>query len=153
MPPAPLRLSTITDLPRIFSSAAATGRAARSACPPGGNGTIMVMLRDGQLCAQAFCAPVAAESAPMIGAPSAPCINLRRSMDALQVACCRCFRSAIRLVGGTVPAWPSAGNRLNQLDPDDEAEACRGAMATAGDGGDPVAWLDHGGGCTELSER
>jgi len=48
-PPAPpARLSTMTDLPRIFSNASATGRAARSAWPPAGNGTIMVILRAGQ---------------------------------------------------------------------------------------------------------
>ena len=79
MPPAPERLSTTTDLPRIFSSASATGRAARSACPPGGNATIMVMLRVGQACAPARATP----SAPTIGAASAPCRNLRRSMATL----------------------------------------------------------------------
>src|SRR5437016_4552264 len=79
MPPAPERLSTTTDLPRIFSSAAATGRAARSACPPGGKATIMVMLRDG--CQAWACADE--PSAPIIGAASAPVRNLRRSMDFL----------------------------------------------------------------------
>src|SRR3978361_755203 len=55
-PPPPARLSTITGLPMIFSSASATGRAARSAWPPAGNGTIMVMLREGQgVCAKAAC--------------------------------------------------------------------------------------------------
>src|ERR1700760_2854587 len=44
----------MTDLPRIFSSACATGRAARSAWPPAGNGTIMVTLRAGHgACANA----------------------------------------------------------------------------------------------------
>src|SRR5262245_35719120 len=75
MPPAPERLSTTTDLPRIFSSAAATGRAARSACPPGGNATIMVMLRLGQACAHTG-RPKAAAS----GVTTAPCRNARRSM-------------------------------------------------------------------------
>src|SRR5277367_800495 len=42
-------------LPRILSSACATGRAARSAWPPAGNGTIMVTLRAGQgACADAL---------------------------------------------------------------------------------------------------
>src|SRR6188472_2107812 len=80
MPPAPERLSTTTDLPRIFSSAEATGRAARSACPPGGNGTIMVMLRVGQACA-----PAGEISAPTAGAIRAPCRNLRRSMGSLRL--------------------------------------------------------------------
>ena len=53
-PPAPPRFSTTTGCPRIFSSAAAIGRAARSACPPGGKGTIIVSVREGQPpCAQA----------------------------------------------------------------------------------------------------
>jgi hypothetical protein len=84
IPPAPDRLSTTTDLPRIRSSAAATGRAARSACPPGGNGTMMAMLRVGcQVCALARPA-----NPPRIGTASAPSRNLRRSklrqsMDAL----------------------------------------------------------------------
>jgi len=38
----------MTGLPKILSSASATGRAARSAWPPAGNGTIMVMLRVGK---------------------------------------------------------------------------------------------------------
>jgi hypothetical protein len=59
-PPAPpARLSTITGLPRILPSANATGRAARSAWPPAGNGTIMSMLRVGQ----AACAKAAFEPA------------------------------------------------------------------------------------------
>src|SRR5258707_15760288 len=48
-PAPPARLSTITDLPRMVASACATGRAARSAWPPAGNGTIIVMLRSGQV--------------------------------------------------------------------------------------------------------
>src|SRR5258708_31377410 len=44
----------MTGLPRIFSSASDTGRAARSAWPPAGNGTIMVILREGYVaCANA----------------------------------------------------------------------------------------------------
>src|SRR4030081_1506957 len=44
----------MTGLPRVFSSANATGRAARSAWPPAGNGTIMVILRAGHTaCAKA----------------------------------------------------------------------------------------------------
>src|SRR6516165_12799810 len=80
MPPAPERLSTTTERPRIFSSAAATGRAARSACPPGGNATIMVIVRVGQDCATAGTGS-ALSSAEMIIQPNAAARNVRRSTD------------------------------------------------------------------------
>jgi hypothetical protein len=78
MPPAPERLKTMNELPKIFCNPSATGRAAKSACPPGGNATMMVTLRVGQACASAG-EPIV----PITGVASAPCRNLRRSMDAL----------------------------------------------------------------------
>src|SRR5262245_25618861 len=46
-PAAPVLLTTPTGVLRIFSSEAATGRAVRSATPPGGNGATSVMGRVG----------------------------------------------------------------------------------------------------------
>src|SRR5262245_6449551 len=83
MPPAPERLSTTTDLPRNFSSACATGRAARSACPPGGNGTTIVMLRKGQACAAADEKKGAIIGDAKVDPTSAPCRNLRRCISIL----------------------------------------------------------------------
>src|SRR5262245_55520332 len=83
MPPAPERLSTTTDLPRSFSSACATGRAARSACPPGGNGTTIVMLRKGQPCAAADEKKRAIIGDAKVDPTSAPCRNLRRCISIL----------------------------------------------------------------------
>src|SRR5215475_7415911 len=83
MPPAPERLSTTTDLPRSFSSACATGRAARSACPPGGNGTTIVMLRKGQPCAAADEKKGAIIGDAKVDPTSAPCRNLRRCTSIL----------------------------------------------------------------------
>src|ERR1700681_444143 len=65
----------MTDLPRAFSSASATGRAARSACPPAGNGTIIVILRVGHgPCANAELASAARAS----GKAAAALKNSRR---------------------------------------------------------------------------
>src|SRR5262245_19743987 len=75
-PPAPAaRLSITTGLPRIFSSAAAIGRAARSACPPGGKGTMAVMDRLGQ----ASCATAPKECRPACDASDKVTPPLRRS--------------------------------------------------------------------------
>ena len=46
-PAAPTLLTTPTGFFRTFSMAAATGRAVRSATPPGGNGATIVIGRDG----------------------------------------------------------------------------------------------------------
>src|SRR5688572_1428075 len=46
-PAAPVLLSTATGFFSTFSMAAATGRAVRSATPPGGNGATSVIGRDG----------------------------------------------------------------------------------------------------------
>src|SRR4051812_20949803 len=53
-PPAPPRLSTMINWPRLAPSLSATMRATASTPPPAGNGTIMVSGRDGYLsCAAA----------------------------------------------------------------------------------------------------
>src|SRR6185369_5994399 len=46
-PAAPVLFTTTTGFLSTFSSAAATGRAVRSATPPGGKGTTMVIGRSG----------------------------------------------------------------------------------------------------------
>src|SRR5262245_64436457 len=46
-PAAPVLLTTPTGFLSTFSRAAATGRAVRSATPPGGNGATIVMGREG----------------------------------------------------------------------------------------------------------
>src|SRR4029450_1951463 len=46
-PAAPVLLTTPTGFLSVRSSAAATGRAVRSATPPGGNGTTMLRGREG----------------------------------------------------------------------------------------------------------
>src|SRR5260370_6437581 len=70
----------MTGFPRIFSSACATGRAARSAWPPGGNGTIMVMLREGY----APCAKAGFENAVCASGSAAAAFNSsRRFMGSL----------------------------------------------------------------------
>jgi hypothetical protein len=48
-PPAPARFSITTGWPKSRDMASATGRATKSAKPPGGKGTIMVMERVGQV--------------------------------------------------------------------------------------------------------
>src|SRR5487761_2331635 len=50
---APARFSTITDCPRIFANGGATSRATVSRGPPGFDGTIIVIGRDGYVCARA----------------------------------------------------------------------------------------------------
>src|SRR3954452_1658942 len=56
-PPAPARFSTTTGCLSSRASASATGRATVSATPPGGNGTIIVIVFSGQLdCANAAAA-------------------------------------------------------------------------------------------------
>src|SRR3954451_7315830 len=71
----------MTGLPRIFSSASATGRAAKSAWPPAGNGTIMVMLREGY---GAPCAKAELEStAGASGNAAATFNNSRRFIGSL----------------------------------------------------------------------
>src|SRR5687768_3309876 len=64
LPPAPPTFSMITDCPRIGFILSARMRAAVSVEPPGGNGTIRVIGRDGKPCA--FAATVPASSAPAI---------------------------------------------------------------------------------------
>ncbi len=73
-PPAPARFSTTTVTPRLFCSASAIGRAARSACPPGGNGTMSVMLPLGQACAW-----VSLGIATTAGTRARPLSTVRRS--------------------------------------------------------------------------
>src|SRR6185503_14603544 len=47
-PTAPALFSTITVWPNFLPSSAASNRPSRSFGPPGGNGTMMVMVRSGQ---------------------------------------------------------------------------------------------------------
>src|SRR5262249_50292848 len=71
-PPAPERFSTTTVVFRMRGGASATGRAARSAWPPGGKGTIMLMLPLGQVpCPNTAGAraPVAAEATGRLASP------------------------------------------------------------------------------------
>src|SRR6266550_1614402 len=72
VPPAPPRLSTMTGWPRRWPTCAATGRAKMSFEPPGGNGTIQSMARDGRQSA----AHSGAASPPASRPPSA----VRREM-------------------------------------------------------------------------
>src|SRR5580765_5847731 len=56
-PAAPVLFTTTTGFFRTFSSAAATGRAVRSATPPGGKGATMVIGRSGYFsCAETLTA-------------------------------------------------------------------------------------------------
>jgi hypothetical protein len=57
MPLAPVRFSTITDWPSGFSIAPAMMRATMSGAPPGANGTIRRMAREG------YCSAAASEVA------------------------------------------------------------------------------------------
>src|SRR5215510_12712658 len=60
LPPAPPTFSMITGWPRIGRIFSAMMRAVTSVEPPGGNGTISVIWRDGKVCA---CAPPAIAAA------------------------------------------------------------------------------------------
>src|SRR2546425_10646403 len=71
-PPAPARLSTITDCPRTLPRATGTGRATMSVFPPGANGTTRVTGLLGNPCAHT-------------GAPS----TLLEAATALSLSNCR----------------------------------------------------------------
>src|SRR2546425_11745317 len=66
-PAAPVLLTTPTGFRSTFSRAAATGRAVRSATPPGGNGATMVMGREGYGSAPAAAAAPAGRRARAAG--------------------------------------------------------------------------------------
>src|SRR5205809_1405030 len=72
-PAAPVLLTTPTGFFSTFSSAAATGRAVRSATPPGGNGATSVIGRDGYgSCARA--PPESTTSAASTTTPNQPAL-------------------------------------------------------------------------------
>src|SRR3954465_3616218 len=57
LPPAPPTFSITTDCPSVVRILSAMIRAAESVEPPGGNGTISVIGREGYVCACASAAP------------------------------------------------------------------------------------------------
>src|SRR5437016_2829952 len=61
LPPAPATLSMMSGWPSVTRMRSTSTRAIGSAAPPGGNGTMTVIGRDGQLCAVAL--PVAPRTA------------------------------------------------------------------------------------------
>src|ERR1041385_1639679 len=86
-PPAPPLFSTTTLRPSFSAKCAASGRAAMSAVPPGGNGTTTVMVRLGHTpCA---CAPLVAPWAK--GSAAVNLSNSRRLTMAFPL--CRDFKT------------------------------------------------------------
>src|ERR1044072_7594319 len=80
-PPAPPLFSTTTLRASFSARCAASGRAAKSAVPPGGNGTTMVIVRAGQ--ASCACRRSGARSAGTSGSPADIVSNARRLIMAV----------------------------------------------------------------------
>src|SRR5262249_29294555 len=71
VPPAPAMFSMIICWPRARDMCSLTMRAVTSVPPPAGNGTIIVIGRDGYICAVAIAMPPAARQRPRPDAETA----------------------------------------------------------------------------------
>src|SRR6266849_2862593 len=105
VPPAPPRLSTTTGWPTSSPTCAATGRAKMSFEPPGGNGTIHSMARDGRQSA-AWSGPATVSSRPPSAVRRETFIGYSMSTGAGRLA----PGSACRHRPGRFRALPQNGN-------------------------------------------